>query len=80
MEDDVALKAPSDGQSGPKIAKEAPSESSEAIWTRRLIIFAFWAVVVFLGLPQWLWTTTIRRASLPLDDMNDWAEGKVRIS
>lgn len=61
-------------------AKDPPTESSGAIWTRRLIIFAFWVVVVFLGLPQWVWTTTTPRAVLPLDSMNDWAAGQVRFS
>ncbi|KAI5369554.1 Putative phosphatidylinositol-glycan biosynthesis class S protein [Septoria linicola] len=53
-----------------------PSESNGLMWTRRLVILAFWAVVVFLGLPHWTWTTSISRSSLPLDAMNAWADGK----
>jgi len=56
--------------------QEAPPESPSASWTRRLIIFAFWAVVVALGLPHWIWTTSIHRSELPLESMNAWAEGK----
>ena len=56
---------------------EPPPESSSSAWTRRLIIFAFWAVVVVLGLPQWIWTTSIHRSDLPLEAMNNWAEGNV---
>ncbi|EME87502.1 uncharacterized protein MYCFIDRAFT_97278, partial [Pseudocercospora fijiensis CIRAD86] len=55
---------------------QAPEESSSSIWTRRIIIMAFWAVVVMLGLPLWTWTTSIHRSSLPLEAMNSWAEGK----
>ena len=58
--------------------KQPPSETKESLWLRRLSIFSFWAVVVFLGLPIWLKTTAIYRADLPLQEMTDWAEGKVR--
>lgn len=54
-----------------------PPEKPATIWTRRLIIAAFWAVVVFLGLPHWTWTTSIYRSSLPLESMNAWADGTV---
>jgi phosphatidylinositol glycan class S len=57
--------------------KQPPSEMKESLWLRRLSIFSFWAVVVFLGLPIWLKTTAIYRADLPLQEMTDWAEGKV---
>lgn len=57
---------------------EAPPESASMIWTRRLILMAFWAVVVLLGVPHWNWTTSIPRSSLPLDSMNAWADGKVK--
>jgi phosphatidylinositol glycan class S len=56
-----------------------PPETRESLWLRRLSILSFWAVVVFLGLPIWLKTTAIYRAELPLQDMTDWAEGKVRL-
>lgn len=42
-----------------------------------MILLAFWAVVVALGLPQWIWTTSIHRSNLPIEMMNDWANGKV---
>ncbi|KAK1814182.1 GPI transamidase component [Friedmanniomyces endolithicus] len=53
-----------------------PTESPRTLLTRRTIVFSFWAVVLGLGLPHWLWTTSTYRASLPLSTMNDWAEGK----
>lgn len=56
--------------------REAPPESPTAPWTRRIIIFAFWAVVVTLGLPHWIWTTSIHRSELPLEAMDAWADGK----
>lgn len=58
--------------------KEPPPESKEAIWTRRLVILSFWAVVILVGLPVWWKTTAIYRADLPLQVMTDWADGKVR--
>ncbi|KAF1841810.1 beta-lactamase/transpeptidase-like protein [Cucurbitaria berberidis CBS 394.84] len=57
--------------------KQPPPETTESLWLRRLAILSFWAVVVFLGLPIWLKTTAIYRAELPLQDMTDWAEGKI---
>ncbi|KAJ4384094.1 GPI transamidase component [Didymella sp. IMI 355093] len=62
---------PPNAQSGP------PPESKEGIWLRRAAILSFWAVVVLLGLPVWWKTTAIYRAELPLQDMTDWAEGKI---
>ncbi|KAF4540775.1 GPI transamidase component pig [Lasiodiplodia theobromae] len=55
-----------------------PPESPQSITTRRLVILSFWAVAVLLGLPLWFKTTTIYRAHLPLQQMLDWADGKVR--
>jgi phosphatidylinositol glycan class S len=57
--------------------KEPPAETRESRWTRRLVLLSFWAVAVFLGLPVWWKTTTVYRAPLPLQDMLDWADGKV---
>lgn len=57
--------------------KQPPPESTEEIRTRGLIIFSFWAIVIFLGLPTWWWTTSIPRARLPLQEMLAWADGKV---
>lgn len=57
--------------------KQPPQELAESIYIRRLVIFSFWVVVVVFGLPTWWWTTSIHRARLPLQDMMDWADGKV---
>ncbi|KAL8717260.1 MAG: hypothetical protein Q9225_005480 [Loekoesia sp. 1 TL-2023] len=57
-------------------ARQPPPESEESIRVRRRVIASFWAIVVFLGLPIWMWTTSIHRARLPLEEMMDWAEGK----
>lgn len=57
--------------------KEVPPEKPENIRMRNLVIFAFWSVVLFLGLPVWWRTTSIYRARLPLRQMNDWADGRV---
>ncbi|KAL1587437.1 hypothetical protein WHR41_03882 [Cladosporium halotolerans] len=53
----------------------APPESPGSVWTRRIIILAFWAVVATLGLPHWIWTTSIYRAELPAEQMTRWSEG-----
>ena len=57
--------------------KEPPPESAEEIRIRSLVIFSFWAIVLFLGLPIWWRTTAIYRAKLPLNQMMDWADGRV---
>lgn len=57
--------------------RKPPPESEEGIRTRSLVLLSFWAVIIFLGLPIWWWTTSIHRASLPLQTMLDWADGKV---
>ena len=54
-----------------------PPESPDGVRVRSLVIFSFWAIVIFLGLPVWWWTTSIYRARLPLHEMMDWADGKV---
>ncbi|KAB8076167.1 phosphatidylinositol-glycan biosynthesis class S protein [Aspergillus leporis] len=54
-----------------------PPENPEAIQTRFKVIAAFWAVIIFLGFPIWWKTTSIYRARLPIQDMVDWADGKV---
>ncbi|KAI9674869.1 MAG: GPI transamidase component [Trizodia sp. TS-e1964] len=56
--------------------KEPPPESAEAVRTRSWVIFSFWAVVIFFGLPIWWRTTSIYRANLPLQEMMEWSEGK----
>ncbi|CAG8978835.1 hypothetical protein HYALB_00008490 [Hymenoscyphus albidus] len=57
--------------------KEPPPEKPEHIRLRILVISSWWAIIMFLGLPVWWYTTTIYRASLPLDEMRDWADGRV---
>ncbi|KAH0537486.1 hypothetical protein FGG08_005704 [Glutinoglossum americanum] len=57
--------------------KQPPPESPESIRVRTAVVFSFWAVVIFLGLPIWWRTTAIYRAKLPLGDMMAWADGKV---
>ena len=61
-----------------KASKQPPPEKPENIYIRSLVILSFWAVVIFLGVPIWLWTTSIYRARLPLEEMLAWADGKVR--
>lgn len=71
----VAAPPPAPTTSG---RKQPPPEKPSDIRRRSLIISTFWLIVLCLGLPIWWRTTTIPRASLPLDDMMDWADGKVR--
>ena len=59
------------------LRKSPPPESSTNIHIRSLVIVSFWLVVVCLGLPTWWWTTSIYRARLPLQEMLEWADGKV---
>lgn len=60
--------------------KKAPPETAEAVSLRMKVVFSFWAVILLLGLPTWLKTTEIYRASLPLDEMSAWSEGQARVS
>lgn len=81
QEEDVGTVAGDDKLVSPaKTKKKPPPESAEGIRVRSLVIYSFWAIVIFLGLPIWLWTTSIHRARLPLQEMLDWADGKVRIA
>jgi len=57
--------------------KEPPPESPESIRLRTWVIASFWAIIIVVGLPIWWRTTTIYRASLPLEQMMDWADGRV---
>lgn len=59
--------------------KEPPPESPESIRLRSWVIFSFWAIITVVGLPIWWSTTTIHRESLPLDQMMDWADGRVSL-
>lgn len=60
--------------------KELPPESPESIRLRAYVIASFWAIVIFVGLPIWWRTTAIYRASLPVDEMMEWADGRVCLS
>lgn len=57
--------------------KEPPPESAESIRLRAYVIASFWAIVIFVGLPIWWRTTAIYRASLPIEEMMEWADGRV---
>ena len=74
LKDDAA---PDNAVSAAPKKKEPPLESAESFRIRSLVICSFWAIVLFLGLPVWLRTTAIYRARLPLNQMMDWADGKV---
>lgn len=74
---DIKMEAKGGEGESPKVVAELAPEKPATLWTRRLIIAAFWLVVVCLGLPHWVWTTSIQRSELPLESMNAWAEGKV---
>ena len=57
--------------------RSPPAEKPEAIRTRSLVVLAFWAAILFFGLPMWYKTTSVYRADLPFDEMDSWATGKV---
>jgi len=80
-EDDAVVdqKASTIEDLSPPKQSDPPPEKPVAAWTRRMIILAFWMVVACLGLPHWVWTTSIHRSDLPVELMNDWATGKVRL-
>ncbi|KAG0159012.1 Phosphatidylinositol-glycan biosynthesis class S protein [Penicillium digitatum] len=60
----------------PSVKRTPPPETPAALQTRFKVIAAFWAVIIFLGFPIWWKTTSIYRASLPIKEMVDWADGK----
>lgn len=57
--------------------KQPPPESLKDVWTRHYVVLSFWLMVLLLGVPYWWRTTTVYRSELPLQAMNDWAEGRV---
>jgi hypothetical protein len=59
--------------------KEPPPESPESIRQRSYVVLSFWAIILIIGLPIWWKTTAIYRARLPLDQMMDWADGRVHL-
>ncbi len=60
--------------------KKPPPERPEDTRRRLLVITSFWILIIVLGLPIWRWTTSIYRAKLPLQEMMEWADGKVSYS
>lgn len=75
-----SLASDSTAKSAVASKKQPPPESLESIRIRSLVVASFWAIVIFLGLPTWWWTTSIHRARLPLREMLEWADGKVYTS
>jgi hypothetical protein len=69
--------APANAVSVAPMKKEPPPESPESIRLRSYVILSFWVIIIIVGLPIWWKTTTIYRARLPLDQMMDWADGRV---
>ena len=70
--------APANAVSVASRKKEPPPEKPESIRLRSFVILSFWAIIILVGLPIWWKTTTIYRASLPLVQMMDWADGRVQ--
>lgn len=68
--------APANAVSAAYKKKEPPPESAENIRLRTWTIASFWVIVIIVGLPIWWKTTAIYRASLPLNQMMDWADGR----
>lgn len=71
--------APTDAINLAAVKKQPPPEKPEEIRMRSFVLFSFWAIIIFLGLPIWWKTTTIYRADLPLDEMMEWADGRVSV-
>ena len=70
-------KVTTDTPAEPMAPTEPPPEKPSDVRRRTWVIVSFWLVVVLLGLPIWWTTTAIPRANLPLDEMLEWADGKV---
>lgn len=70
-------KPPENAVAAVKKRKEPPPEKPENARMRIQVLISFWAIILLLGVPIWWRTTTIYRAPLPLDQMTDWAEGRV---
>ncbi|KAF3909652.1 hypothetical protein AA313_de0207540 [Arthrobotrys entomopaga] len=66
-----------DGTAVEATFKQPPPEVPETIRTRSWTLATFWIIAIFLGLPLWHATTTIYRAPLPMQEMQDWSEGKL---
>ncbi|ATY64878.1 GPI transamidase component PIG-S, putative [Cordyceps militaris CM01] len=78
----MASTASAEAPASPAAAEQAqgytppPAEKPSDTRRRSYIVWSYWLIVVFLGLPIWWQTTAIHRASLPLDGMMQWADGK----
>ena len=72
-----AARSSHDGNDTTAERKEPPPEKPADVRRRTLVVFSFWLITILLGLPIWWQTTQIYRAKLPLDEMLDWADGKV---
>ncbi|KAF3078151.1 GPI transamidase component [Orbilia oligospora] len=57
--------------------KQPPPERPETVRTRLWVLLSAWMIAIFLGLPLWHATTTIYRAPLPMQEMQNWSEGKL---
>jgi phosphatidylinositol glycan class S len=71
--------APANAVSVASKKKDPPPESPESIRQKSYVLLSFWAIIILIGLPIWWKTTTIYRARLPLDQMMDWADGRVHL-
>ncbi|KAL2890504.1 GPI transamidase component PIG-S -like protein [Ceratocystis lukuohia] len=56
--------------------KQPPPEPLAHQRRRMVVVFSFWAVVLFLGIPIWWKLTAIHRAALPLEQMQQWSDGR----
>jgi hypothetical protein len=77
--DSTSPQAAASSDSSKRSALRLPPETPEAISTRFRVIATFWAVIILLGFPIWWKTTSIYRAHLPIQEMVDWADGKVSL-
>ncbi|KKF94600.1 hypothetical protein CFO_g3051 [Ceratocystis platani] len=59
--------------------KQPPPEPLAHQRRRMVVVFSFWAVVLFLGIPIWWKLTAIHRAALPLEQMQQWSDGRVSV-
>lgn len=66
-----------DTQSTAMTGSNVPDSPSAKVPANTYVVVAFWALVLFFGLPVWWKTTTVHREAIPLDEMQDWASGKV---
>jgi phosphatidylinositol glycan class S len=76
---DAREDVPANAVSAAPKKKEPPPESPDSIRQRIYVVLSFWAIIIIIGLPIWWKTTAIYRASLPLDQMMDWADGRVHL-